>query len=100
MTTPTPISTFIINLKSRPDRKEHILNEFAGRDEFAIQVIEPIVHQYAVISLWNTIKHLILNAINNKDDYILVCEDDHAFGPQYSAEALRDAITEADELQA
>ncbi|ASU36759.1 glycosyltransferase family 25 protein [Mucilaginibacter xinganensis] len=100
MTTPIPIPTFIINLTSRPDRKKHILNEFAGRDEFAIQVIEPVVHQYPVISLWNTIKHVVLNAIDNKDDYILVCEDDHAFGTQYSAEALRDAIAEANELQA
>jgi len=95
-----PIPTFIINLKSRPDRKEHILNEFAGRDEFAIQVIEPIAHQHAVVSLWNTIRYVVLNAIARKDDYVLICEDDHAFGPQYSAEALRDAITEADELRA
>lgn len=100
MTNQAPIPTFIINLKSRPDRKEHIFNEFAGRDEFALQVIEPVKHQHAVISLWNTIKHIVLNAIENKEDYVLICEDDHTFGPQYSAEALRGAITEADELQA
>ncbi|MCO5945639.1 hypothetical protein [Mucilaginibacter flavidus] len=100
MTNQIPIPTFIINLKSRPDRKEHIINEFAGRDEFALQVIEPIAHQYAVISLWNTIKYIILDAIDNNDEYVAVCEDDHAFGPQYSAEALRNAITEADGLQA
>ncbi|SHM45708.1 hypothetical protein [Mucilaginibacter sp. OK098] len=100
MTSQIPIPTFIINLKSRPDRKEHIQYEFAGRDEFVIQVIEPITHQYPVISLWNTIKYVVSAATNNNDDYVLICEDDHIFTPQYSSEALRDAITEADELQA
>jgi len=30
------IPTYIINLKKRIARKEHIVNEFAGRDEFDV----------------------------------------------------------------
>jgi hypothetical protein len=87
-------------MRSRTDRKEHVLNQFAGKNEFALQIIEPVAHQYPVISLWNTIKNIVLNAIDNNNDYVLVCEDDHTFGPQYSCEALWRAVSEADRLQA
>ena len=38
------IPTYVINLKKRPDRKEHILNEFIDKPEFEVKVVEAIEH--------------------------------------------------------
>lgn len=48
-----PIPTYIINLKSRIDRKEHKLKEFAVRVEFKIHIVEVIEHEIGAIGLWS-----------------------------------------------
>lgn len=89
--------TFIINLKKRTDRKRHIIREFEGRHEFFYKIIEPLADENAAVSLWNTIRLLIQNAITNHDEMIMICEDDHQFTPHYSKELLFRCIAEAQE---
>lgn len=93
-------STYIINLKKRTDRKAHILEEFDNFPEFNIRLVEPVPHQSAVISLWETIKYIIRDLANDTDDYILICEDDHQFTKDYSNEFLIQSINEAKDLKA
>jgi len=89
-----PLSTYIINLKNRTDRKAYILKEFAGRDEFNINIVEGHEHKVGAVGLWNTIRHIIQNLANQKDEYILICEDDHQFTGHYSKGFLFNCIRE------
>ncbi|MBS0028140.1 hypothetical protein [Chitinophaga hostae] len=89
------IPTYIINLKNRSDRRAHILQEFEGRDEFNATIIDAHRHEIGSIGLWNTIKVIVTQALEQEHDYILICEDDHLFTAAYSKETLQLAISEA-----
>ena len=95
-----PIPTFIINLKKRNDRKAHILEEFRGRTEFSINLVEPIFDKIGAVSLWKTINHIIQNLAHENDEYILICEDDHQFTDAYSKLLFSKCIDEAIEKKA
>lgn len=90
-----PIPTFIINLKERYDRKTHITNEFFGRQEFDVHIVEAHKHEYGAIGLWNTIKHIVMNLPNPDEEFILICEDDHQFTEKYCKFHLFESIKSA-----
>ncbi len=89
------IPVYIINLRNRTDRREHILQQFEGRDEFHTTIVEAQRHETGSIGLWNTIRHIVAQALNQEHEYILICEDDHLFTEAYSKETLQRAISEA-----
>jgi hypothetical protein len=89
-----PILTFIINLEKRTDRREHILVEFRERNEFKIAIKEAVEHEIGAMGLWMTIVDIIRN-VDKREDYILICEDDHRFTDHYSAKILFQSIEEA-----
>src|SRR5579859_2973117 len=91
------ISTYVINLSKRTERKENILKEFAGRKEFKVHIVTAIEHATGAIGLWNTIKYILQNMVEDRDDFILICEDDHQFTGNYSEEILFGCIAEARE---
>lgn len=93
-----PIPTFIVNLKHRTDRKEHVLNEFSGRDEFNVTVVEPQKDESAPLSLWKTIIYIIENMVNKDDEFFLLCEDDHQFSDYYKKDKLMEYIQQANEM--
>lgn len=95
-----PISTYIINLKRRTERKEHILKEFRDRQEFKPIIVEAEENVVGAVGLWNTITHILREAEDVPQDYIIICEDDHQFSSSYSKELLCSAISEADANQA
>lgn len=90
-----PISTFVINLKQRTDRKANVLKEFSGRDEFKVTVVEPKQHVISRISLWNTIKYIVQYLTTPEDEFIIICEDDHQFTNNYRKEFLFKCIEQA-----
>ncbi|GAA4309985.1 hypothetical protein [Compostibacter hankyongensis] len=94
------IPTYIINLKDRKDRKKHIFKEFALKNEFNVKMIEPIKHGIGAISLWTTVKFILQDLVDDKDNYILICEDDHKFTHSYNMKFLFDNIKIAESLNA
>ena len=101
METGKPIKTFAINLKRRTDRKAHIAEQFSGKDEFNLHIVEAFEHEKGARGLWNTITHIIKDLTDNtEDDYIIICEDDHTFTNNYSAKALHEAISKGQQLSA
>lgn len=94
------IPTFIINLKSRPERKEAVLKEFEGKPEFDITIVEAIEHKIGLIGLWQTMKYILKNLVSDTDELILICQDDHQFTEYYSYRALTEGISEAIEMDA
>jgi GR25 family glycosyltransferase involved in LPS biosynthesis len=89
------IPTYIINLKSRIDRRENILKEFAGRNEFLINMINAYEHEVGAMGLWYTIKHILQNLVRQNEEYIIICEDDHQFTQKYDPQFLHSRILEA-----
>jgi len=89
------IPTYIINLPERTERLEHIQKQFAGRQEFDIKIIEACRNRIGAVGLWETIRMIIEMAIDNEDDVIIICEDDHEFTNDYSKSYLLKNIMEA-----
>lgn len=94
------IPTFIINLKSRVDRKENVIKEFQLKDQFVIQIVEAKENSIGAVGLWNSIQHILEHLADDKEDFILICEDDHQFTDSYTAEILESSINKAKELDA
>ncbi|AMP97397.1 hypothetical protein AY601_0441 [Pedobacter cryoconitis] len=89
------IPTYIINLKDRTARREHIEKQFENRPEFDFSVIEACEHEIGAVGLWNSIRKIIEIAQSNEDDVIIICEDDHEFTSDYSSDLLMKNIIEA-----
>lgn len=93
------IPTFIINREIRVERKQHVLKEFEGRDEFDISLVVAQEHNIGAVGLWNSIKYILKNLVSADQDYVLICEDDHLFTAHYTKEKLFAAINEAVKLK-
>ena len=78
------IPTYVINMKERLDRKKHIIGEFKGRDEFDVTYMDACTHKIGAVGLWNSIVRIIRLALENEDDVVVICEDDHYFTEDYS----------------
>lgn len=91
------IPTYVINLKERIERKEHISKEFEGKTEFGVTFVEACTHTIGGVGLWNSIVKIIEQAVEEDDDVILICEDDHYFTEHYSKEFLFENIINAHE---
>lgn len=91
------IPTYIINLAQRPERLSHVLSQFEGKYEFDVKVVKACEHKVGAIGLWQSIVKVINLAIQNEDDVIIICEDDHEFTERYTKEYLLQNIIEANE---
>ncbi|MFT4092476.1 MAG: hypothetical protein QM640_02465 [Niabella sp.] len=93
-----PIPVYAINLKTRSDRKASIEKEFAGKPEFGLYITEACTHTNPAKGLWMSITGVLQKAKESNLDFIVICEDDHVFTPEYSFEKLQTAIEEAKRL--
>ena len=82
------IPTYVINLKERSERLLHIQKQFEQRDEFSITIVDAIKHKNGAVGLWLSIRKIIQLAVENEDDVIVICEDDHEFTDTYSKEVF------------
>lgn len=94
------IPTFVINLKKRPDRKKHVLNQFADKPEFDVKLVNAIEHDNGSLGLWMTISHIVRDLIDPGDEYFLLVEDDHVFTNCYDQQIFFDNIAYAKSLDA
>jgi hypothetical protein len=95
-----PIPTYVINLKERADRLEHVKRQFQGRKEFELHIVEAIKHKIGAIGLWETMKHILRDLENSSSDYVILCEDDHLFTEAYNSADLFVVLNKAIELNA
>jgi len=94
------IPTYIISLDRRIDRRMHIINQFQDKNIFDWKLVSAIENKNGRLGLWLTIKDIVKQGIENKHKYILICEDDHQFTPNYSDLLLFDCIKNAEDLGA
>lgn len=91
---------FAINIPIRKERKDHIEEQFADKQNMGFKVVSCVPHKVGAISLCHTIQHIIKNEIDWENDFFILCEDDHLFTKEYSIEYLASAIQQAQELNA
>jgi hypothetical protein len=94
------IPTFIINSKDRMNFKENSLKEFNGKEEFAVNFVEPVTGENKISDLWKTIQQIVQKVISTSADYILICKDSHQFTANYSKDNLLECIRQAKKLDA
>lgn len=89
------IPTYVINLEDRLDRKNNIIQEFEGKDEFELNIKTVQKHKVGALGLWINICEIVKTAIAQQYEYILICEDDHQFTSNYSKDLLQGCINDA-----
>lgn len=89
------VPTYVINLKDRMDRRNHIQEQFQDKPEFELNFVDAEVHSIGAVGLWKSIVKVINIALKNDDDVIIICEDDHTFTPAYRKGYLFANIFEA-----
>ncbi|WP_044063455.1 glycosyltransferase [Alloprevotella sp. oral taxon 473] len=89
------IPTYVINLKQRTERKEHIINEFNNHPEFDAHLVEACEHPNGAVGLWQSICKIVRQAKAQHLDYVLICEDDHCFTQHYSKEYFHTNLQQA-----
>lgn len=89
------ISTYIIHSPESEERMQHVRQQFEGRPEFDIRIIESCRHEAGASGSWQSFREIAVMAIENDDDVIIICEDDHEFTEHYSADTLIGNIFEA-----
>ncbi|SJZ95570.1 hypothetical protein SAMN04488128_10228 [Chitinophaga eiseniae] len=91
----SPIPVYVINLEKRTDRKDNILKEFHGKNEFSLSIVTAFEHKQGTKGLWKTIQHIISHYAKKDDEYIIICEDDIQFSTHYTPKYLHHCIQEA-----
>lgn len=91
------LPVYVINLKDRTERKQHIMEQFQGKPEFKLMWIDAVEHPIAAVGLWKSMVKAVQMAEENDDDIMIICEDDHTFTPTYTKEYLLANIIEANE---
>lgn len=88
----------IIGLKTRQHRRKHIISEFKNKELFEVSIKDAVFHKKPNVSLWLSICEVIRE--NQKEDFFIICEDDHKFTNFYSEENLLKNIELAKEKKA
>lgn len=89
------LPVYVINLKERPERLAHIQSQFAGKSEFDVTVVEAIKDKNGRHGLWKSIVKAVRLAIENEDDFMILCEDDHVFTEHYDRNRFIENILQA-----
>lgn len=77
------LPTYVIHMKERIERIEHIQKQFAGRSEFDLHIVDACKDTNGALGLWKSICKVVSSAKNAGDDFVIICEDDHVFEPSY-----------------
>lgn len=94
------IPVYIPNLEFRKDRRESVVAQFSGREEFEVHIVPAIKHSNGAWGLWQTFYQIVSLATEKKYPFFIFCEDDHIFSDNYDTEFLKESIKEADSLGA
>lgn len=89
------IPTYVINLEERKDRLKYIKEQFKGKNEFDLRITSAQKQVVGAVGLWESMLNAINMAIENDEDVIIICKDDHEFTKDYTKEYMISNIIEA-----
>ena len=90
------LPTYIVNLKSRPDRRRSMEEQFDGKPEFEVRFVDAVKDADGAAGIWKSLVKVITAAQKAGHDKILFCEDDHIFTEHYTSDYLFRNIAEAE----
>lgn len=91
--------TYIINLEKRVDRKQHIEKEFAPHQEFEISIFKAIEQKRGSLGLFQSFQNIVALAATQDLAYVIICEDDHVFTPNYNQHLFNEQIKLGQQLE-
>lgn len=94
------MKVFVPNLKERIDRKKHIISEFNSFKKFDLNIVNAIKQTHGSVGLWLTFKQIIENSTDENLDFIVFCEDDHKFTPNFDMQQFEVDIANGKDLNA
>lgn len=68
------LPVYVINLKERTERRQHIEEHFQGKVEFALHWIEAIEHSIGAVGLWQSMLKAVQTAIDKRDDIMIIAK--------------------------
>lgn len=77
------LPTFIIAQKEEKKTHNAVINQFSGRYEFDVTIIEAFTYEAKEPGTWLGLKNIIKTAIENDEDVIIVCRENHQFTKHY-----------------
>lgn len=89
------LPVYIINLKERAERLAHITAQFENRNEFETLIIEAVKDKNGRLGLWKSIVLCVQQAIDNDEDFFILCEDDHVFTEHYNCNEFINHIVQS-----
>ncbi|MBD5351554.1 MAG: methyltransferase domain-containing protein [Bacteroides sp.] len=94
------LQVYAVNLAARTERRESIIGEFEGRDEFELHIVPAIEHRNGPYGLWQTFYGIVEEQERRGSEFFIFCEDDHVFTEAYSQDTLLHYIRIAQSLDA
>lgn len=94
------LQVYAVNMAARTERRESIVGEFEGRDEFELHIVPAIEHRNGPYGLWQTFYGIVKEQARRGSEFFIFCEDDHAFTKAYSRDTLLHYIQLAQSLDA
>ena len=85
----------VINIHEKTEHLRNIEKQFAGKEEFNVTIIEACHHKVKESGLWLSIKKIIETTIENDDDVIIICQEDHQFTEHYERNHFMKLIWQA-----
>lgn len=93
------IPVYAINLREREDRRENLIKQFEGKDEFRLTITDAVKDKNGKLGLWKSITGIVRKALDADEDIIIICEDDHEFTPDYSPDYMVSNIIAASRMK-
>lgn len=78
------LPVYITGLKNGAERFMKIQRQFAGRQEFELNFVESPERKNETVEQWDSIVISVKKAIENGDDFFILCEADHEFTGCYN----------------
>lgn len=94
------IHVYAVNLAARTERRDSIIREFEGREEFELHIVPAIEHRNGPYGLWQTFYGIVEEQERRGSEFFIFCEDDHVFTEAYSRDTLLQYIRIAQSLDA
>lgn len=94
------LHVYAVNLAARTERRDSIISEFEGREEFKLHIVPAIEHRNGPYGLWQTFYGIVKEQERQGSDFFIFCEDDHAFTEAYSKDLFLQYIQLAQSLDA
>lgn len=92
------LTTYVLHSKSSQKLLSSIHSQFEGRTEFDIRMVKLYEHTNTEQAYRLTLHKIVQQAVDDGDEVIIVCDDDHQFTEAYSKEYLVRHILEGHRL--